>query len=195
MFGEATIAEVTAAAQEDSEELLLLAKAGDSDAFGVLCRQHEARLLRQAGLLCSDAGEAEDLAQETMIAAWKSIQRFHGGCRFFTWLCAILLNLHRNRRRRAWFWRWMTKRSAETDLALLPDENPTSLEQAQRQEEWAQARRLLQRLPRKQREVLALRFFADESLAGIAAALNCSVGTVKSRLFHGLEKLRKMSKQ
>jgi RNA polymerase sigma factor (sigma-70 family) len=50
----------------------------------------------------------------------------------------------------------------------------------------------LERLPSKQREVVFLRFYADEPLAGIAAALHCSVGTVKSRLFHGLENLRRM---
>ena len=40
--------------------------------------------------------------------------------------------------------------------------------------------------------MIFLRFYVNESLDGIATALNCSVGTVKSRLFHGLEKLRKM---
>jgi RNA polymerase sigma-70 factor (ECF subfamily) len=43
--------------------------------------------------------------------------------------------------------------------------------------------------------VVFLRFFADESLDGIALALNCSVGTVKSRLFNGLERLRKMAEK
>jgi RNA polymerase sigma-70 factor (ECF subfamily) len=46
------------------------------------------------------------------------------------------------------------------------------------------------KLPAKHREVIHLRFFVDDSLEGIAAALNCSVGTVKSRLFNALEKLR-----
>lgn len=48
------------------------------------------------------------------------------------------------------------------------------------------------KLPKKHRDVVYLRFYVDNSLEGIAAALNCSVGTVKSRLFHALEKLRKM---
>ena len=47
-------------------------------------------------------------------------------------------------------------------------------------------------MPEKHREVVYLRFYVDESLDGIATALDCSVGTVKSRLFHALEKLRKM---
>ena len=55
-------------------------------------------------------------------------------------------------------------------------------------------RRCLQELPEKHREVVYLRFYVDESLDGIATTLDCSVGTVKSRLFHALEKLRKMKK-
>src|SRR5207249_7880755 len=39
---------------------------------------------------------AEDLAQETLVEAWKSLPRFQGRCQFFTWLCAILLNRYRN---------------------------------------------------------------------------------------------------
>ena len=52
--------------------------------------------------------------------------------------------------------------------------------------------RSLEQLPAKQREVVYLRFYAEDSLEGIAAALGCPVGTVKSRLFHGLEGLRRM---
>jgi RNA polymerase sigma-70 factor (ECF subfamily) len=50
----------------------------------------------------------------------------------------------------------------------------------------------VQSLPLKHQQVIHLRFYADDSLEGIAAALGCSVGTVKSRLFHALEKLRAM---
>ena len=48
-------------------------------------------------------------------------------------------------------------------------------------------------LPAKHQQVIHLRFYVDDSLEGIAAALDCSVGTVKSRLFHALDKLRGMN--
>jgi RNA polymerase sigma-70 factor, ECF subfamily len=48
-------------------------------------------------------------------------------------------------------------------------------------------------LPQKHQDVIYLRFYVDNSLEGIAAALGCSLGTVKSRLFHALEKLRSMN--
>ena len=53
--------------------------------------------------------------------------------------------------------------------------------------------RCIQALPAKHQQVIHLRFYAGDSLAGIAAALGCSVGTVKSRLFNALDKLRGMN--
>ena len=53
--------------------------------------------------------------------------------------------------------------------------------------------RCIQTLPARHQQVIYLRFYVDNSLESIAAALGCSVGTVKSRLFHALEKLRKMN--
>ena len=54
-------------------------------------------------------------------------------------------------------------------------------------------RNCIEALPPKHRQVIYLRFYVDDSLEGIAAALGCSVGTVKSRLFHALDKLRGMN--
>src|SRR5207249_5627746 len=72
------------------------AQAGDSEAFGEVCRVYETRLLRQAMTLCGNAALAEDLAQDTLVEAWKCLRRYNGRCQFFTWLCAILLNRYRN---------------------------------------------------------------------------------------------------
>jgi len=57
----------------------------------------------------------------------------------------------------------------------------------------ALVRQCLARLPEKHRQVVYLRFYVDTSLEGIAATLGCSVGTIKSRLFHALRKLSRMS--
>jgi RNA polymerase sigma-70 factor (ECF subfamily) len=64
---------------------------------------------------------------------------------------------------------------------------------AQLQEEAARLRQCVEALPRKHQQVIYLRFYVDDSLESIAAALGCSLGTVKSRLFHALEKLRRMN--
>ena len=178
-------------------DLLGQARTGDSEAFGELCREHGDRLLRQAIALCGDAGAAEDLVQETFLEAWRCLPRYHGGCRFFTWLCSILIHRHRNARRKRWPMPFSLLFGGERDeadrfLSDVKDTGPEPATAADRAEQAARVLRSLAELPRKQREVLYLRFYADDSLEGIAVALGCPVGTVKSRLSHGLERLRRM---
>jgi RNA polymerase sigma-70 factor (ECF subfamily) len=177
--------------------LLRRAQGGDPEAFDVLCRVLEPRLLRQAILLCGDVSFAEDLTQETLVEAWKCLGRYHGGCQFFTWLCAILHNRYRNvlRGKRLVFLfglRGPDRNAAADFLEQQPDADPGPDQVAQWHEQADLVRRCVQALPAKQQQVIYLRFFVDDSLEGIAAALHCSVGTIKSRLFHGLEKLRRM---
>jgi RNA polymerase sigma-70 factor (ECF subfamily) len=181
----------------DTRSLLDQARAGDAEAFGEICRIHGTRLLRQAVALCGNITLAEDLAQDTLVEAWKCLRRYNGRCQFFTWLCAILLNRYRNALR------WNRLLPASTlgvrdqdefekhtgnlaDHAALPDQAVELREQA------VLVRQCVQALPAKHQQVIYLRFYVDDSLEGIAAALGCSVGTVKSRLFHALDKLRKM---
>ena len=177
---------------------LARAQAGDTEAFGEICRTYETRLLRQALALCGNETVAEDLAQDTLVEAWKSLRRYNGRCQFFTWLCAIMLHRHRNllRAKRAIPFSQLNKpdySDARDRLTQLADPGAAPDEAAQVRERAAFVRTCLQALPAKHREVICLRFYVDDSLEGIAAALGCSVGTVKSRLFHALEKLRDMN--
>src|SRR5215469_957198 len=80
----------------DTRSLLDRAHGGDVAAFGEICRAYETRLLRQAMTLCGNEAMAEELAQDTLVEAWKSLRRYNERCQFFTWLCAILLNRWRN---------------------------------------------------------------------------------------------------
>lgn len=79
--------------------LLALARGGNTQAFSQLVQPLEERLYRQAFVICHNETIAEELAQETLIAAWKGIRRFDGNCQLFTWLYAILIRLHRKRLR------------------------------------------------------------------------------------------------
>jgi RNA polymerase sigma-70 factor, ECF subfamily len=178
-----------------SPDLLQRAQSGDADAFCQFCRPHEARLFRQALSLCGESALAEDLAQDTMVEAWRCLPRYHGRCRFFTWLCAILLNRYRNVLREKRPVPFSALNPGEHESARHRNENLIDStfqpdEAAERRERDLRLGRNLQRLSHKHRQVIHLRFFVDDSLEGIAAALNCSVGTVKSRLFHALENLR-----
>jgi RNA polymerase sigma-70 factor, ECF subfamily len=173
------------------------ARQGHSLAFETLCGQVRTRLLRQATLWCGDESLAQDLAQETLFEAWKSLARFNGQCEFFTWICAILHHryLSYTRRKRLLTWLSFAKGEPEHAHTLLemqsdPELRPDQL--LQHSEKAALVRRCVAALPPKQQQVILLRFFVDNSLEGIAAAVGCSLGTVKSRLFHALENLRRM---
>ena len=177
--------------------LLEQAKEGNQEAFESLWLSFAPRLLRQATLLCGDVSRAEDIVQETLVESWKSLSRYNGSCQFFTWLCAILHNRYRNAfRRRQFLVFWGLAQAEGFDesgiVADHPGHDGSPVELVQTRERAVLIRRCVQALPSKQQQVIYLRFFVDDSLEGIAAALHCSVGTVKSRLFHGLEKLRRM---
>ena len=185
-------------ASPETCSLLAQAQAGDAEAFGELCRVFETRLVRQAMALCGDAALAEDLAQDTLVEAWRCLRRYNGRCQFFTWLCAILLNRYRNtvREKRPLPFSAFAQHDRNepaSALARLAAHESLPDEAAQRQEDAALMQQCIAALPAKHRQVIHLRFYVDDSLEGIAAALGCSVGTVKSRLFHALDKLRGMN--
>ena|SRR5690348_16889968 len=180
-------------------ELFARARVGDADAFCLLIEPLQVRLLRQAAALTGDLSLAEDIVSETLVEAWKSFPRYNGSCQFSTWLYAILLHRYQKSVRRA--------RSRPVALALLSlfeardscnrQENlaatdPSPAEAAAQNETFARLRQCIELLPDKHARVILLRFFEDASLPDMAMVLGCSEGTVKSRLHHALEKLRKM---
>lgn len=181
----------------DTQALLALAQAGDTQAFGRLVQPLEGRLLRQAVALCREPSAAEDLASETLIEAWQSLRRFNGTCRLSTWLYAILLHRYQKSIRRARCRpippAWLPFFDGEKTQCNRPAAGPTPSGTVEQQELAGELRRTIDTLPPKHRDVILLRFFEDASLADMAAVLGCSVGTVKSRLHHALGKLRKMN--
>ncbi len=175
--------------EDDERELIKRARAGEAIAFERLAKQHVARLWRCAMALGKDSHWAEDLVQETLVEAWRSLARFDGRCRFSTWLYGILR--HR-------FWKGQRRRSAvtlsapdalglERSSGCSPDRSAEASEDAQ------QVRRAVASLPEEHRLVVELRFFGGATLDEIAAVLGCPLGTVKSRLHYALEELRQMN--
>jgi RNA polymerase sigma-70 factor, ECF subfamily len=185
--------------QSDEPALLARACAGEAGAFCALVEPLQPRLLRQALALTGNEHNAEDLVSETLVEAWKNLPRFNRSCRLSTWLYSILLHRHYKSIRRARRWPisfgWL--RSSEADDAYdrqnnLPTSEPSPAESLAQNETAVRLRECLEKLPEKHREVVLLRFFEDASLTEIAHVLRCSLGTVKSRLHHALEKLRQM---
>ena len=173
---------------DDTTFLLALARDGDVDAFSRVMEAEQPRLMGQALAMCANPHQAQDLVQETMIAAWKSLSRFDGSCRFFTWLYVILLRQHQ--RSLGWFSRRIPLATLEQQAAAERQEATTAEPADAMEAELLQA--MMTALPAKYREVVRLRFHAEATEPEIAAALGIPQGTVKSRLHHALEKLRRM---
>jgi RNA polymerase sigma-70 factor, ECF subfamily len=177
-------------AHEDNErELIDRAQAGEAVAFEQLAVRHVAPLWRCAMTLGKDGHWAEDLAQETLVEAWRSLPRFDGRCQFSTWLYGILRHrfLKGRRGQNAVGLSASDALAQEASRACLPDRSAETSEDARR------VRQAVASLPEEHRLVVELRFFAGATLDEIAAALDCPLGTVKSRLHHALKKLRDMN--
>ena len=143
-----------------------LARAGDAEAFSEVYRAYATRLLRQAMALCGNAALAEELAQDTLVEAWKCLRRYNGRCEFFTWLCAILLNRYRNSLRDNRLTSALDRHEqAEfaNAVASLTDHRSLPDEVAELGEQTALVRKCIEMLPAKQQQVIYLRFYVDDS--------------------------------
>jgi RNA polymerase sigma-70 factor (sigma-E family) len=137
-------------------------------------------LVQAAVLLTGDAGHAEDLAQTALVRVFSSWSRVRGAENMDAYTMRILINQNKNRFRR---------RRVVEDLTAVPPErgggDPTS-----RVDQRAGLLAALASLPKRQREVVVLRYWEDYSEAQTAQILGCSVGTVKSQASKALAKLR-----
>jgi RNA polymerase sigma-70 factor, ECF subfamily len=173
-------------AKDEERELIDRAQTGEAAAFERLAGLYALPLWRSALALGKDPHWAEDLAQETLFEAWRSLPRFDGRCRFSTWLYGILRHRFLKGRRNQNSVRLSISDAIreESSTANAPDRFAEASEDAQR------IHQAVASLPEEHRLVVELRFFAGATLDEIAAVLGCPLGTVKSRLHHGLEKLR-----
>ena len=173
----------------DERELIRRAGQGDQEAFRQLVETYQAPAYRLALRMCGgDAALAEDAAQEAFLAAWRGLPRFRGDSRFSTWLYRLTTNaaidyLRREKRHRA-----------ADDIAELelPDDAPTMQELSERAETQSRVRRALSCLSDEHRQVLLLRYMQELDYGEIAAALEVSEGTVKSRINRAKARLREL---
>ncbi|KAB2847113.1 MAG: sigma-70 family RNA polymerase sigma factor [Hyphomicrobiaceae bacterium] len=158
----------------------------DEGAFAELFRifgpKVKAMLMRSG----ADAAMAEDIAQETLLSVWRKAHLFSevkGSA--VTWMFTIARNLRIDRLRREVPWQELSERELET-----PESSPDPEQSVGDEEEFARVRSSLSTLPEEQREILVLAFQQGLSHSEIAGRLNLPLGTVKSRMRLGYQRIR-----
>jgi RNA polymerase sigma-70 factor (ECF subfamily) len=169
--------------------LVRAASAGDTEAFGELVRRYQAQVVNLARALAMRA-DAEDLAQETFIRAYRGIGRFRGESSFKTWLYRVALNVIRSHA--AERSRWAPLRGSTLDVR--PGESPAMAAPGAGIEERLLRRdaidRALAALPLDLRSAVVLRDVQGLEYKEIAALLAVPIGTVESRIFRARQLLK-----
>jgi len=165
-------------------ELLRRMAQGDEGAVQALYAQYGQRMLSFALRLVDDPAVAQDVVQDSLVAAWQQARRYRGEGRAIAWLLGIVRNKALNLRRRRKYPSLDALPEEPREEAALPDELA----------DVGERERLLQnglrRLSPQHRMVLELVFYQGLDLAETAAVCGCPVGTVKSRLNHARAALR-----
>lgn len=168
--------------------------AGDDRAFELLVIKYQRRIQRLVGRMVRDVDLVEDIAQETFIRAYKALHQFRGDAQFYTWLYRIavntakksLLELKRDLTVSESFFKTddddETKTSRNEPTA---DETPETVYAAK--EIAAMVNTALAALPEDLRQAVTLREIEGLSYEEISAAMNCPIGTVRSRIFRARE--------
>jgi RNA polymerase sigma-70 factor (ECF subfamily) len=179
----------------DSDAMLVeRTVAGDQKAFELLVIKYQRRIQRLIGRMVRDVDLVEDIAQETFIRAYRALAQFRGDAQFYTWLYRIAIN---------------TAKKALMDLKR----NPTVSENAYKSDDDDETSRVenelttsetpeavlaskeiaeiinaaMQDLPEELREAITLREIEGLSYEEISEAMNCPIGTVRSRIFRARE--------
>ena len=178
--------------REIDRQLVERAQQGDKKAFGLLVDKYQRKLARLLSRFIRDPAEVEDVTQEAFIKAYRALPAFRGDSAFYTWLYRIGIN------------------TAKNYLMALGRRAPTSTEveaeEAEGFEEGEQLRDIntpeslllsneiaetvnatIEKLPEELRKAIQMRELEGMSYEDIAQAMNCPIGTVRSRIFRARE--------
>lgn len=178
-------------------DLLLVERtlAGDQRAFELLVVKYQRRIQRLIGRMVRDVDLVEDIAQETFIRAYRALHQFRGDAQFYTWLYRIAVN---------------TAKKALMELKHDPTVSESALRASDDEDETSHARNepttdetpesvlaakeigavvnaAMDALPDDLRQAVVLREIEGLSYEEIAVAMDCPIGTVRSRIFRARE--------
>lgn len=178
---------------KQTADQLLVARVqrGDKAAFDVLVRKYQHKIVKLIGRYVRDHAEALDIAQETFIKAYRALPRFRGDSAFYTWLYRIAINTAKNylvaENRRPIDQQVDLQDPEQYDMqARLRDvDTPEGLLLTEEIQHTVEA--AIEKLPEELRTAIVLREMEGMSYEEIAQAMDCPVGTVRSRIFRARE--------
>ncbi len=180
-------------------DLVKQSQAGNTEAFDQLVSRYRTRVFGMIYNMVHNEQDAWDLAQDSFVKAWKSIGRFRSQSSFYTWIYRIIMNVTID---------WLRKKQvkgagAEFDDAIqLKEINPASRtvpkadalphERMEQREIRQRIDAAIAQLTPEHRGVFLMKEIEDMQYHEIAEALDCSIGTVMSRLFYARKKLQNL---
>ncbi len=173
------------------DRLVERCRAGDVDAFSEVYTRYERQVFRYAYHLLGHRDDADDVKQETFLRAYRAFGSFRSDCSLNTWLLKICGNLCRDR---------MKMRSRRKEVLYDPQSPEAGsyvdeltldpYETVERSSEFELAALALRSMPEAQREIIVLYEVEQMSYQQIATVLNCSLASVKLRLFRARKRFR-----
>ena len=170
------------------------AVAGDQKAFELLVIKYQRRIQRLIGRMVRDVDLVEDIAQETFIRAYRALAQFRGEAQFYTWLYRIavntakkaLMDLKRNPTVSENFFKsGDDDETSRLENGLTSSETPDAVLASKEIAEMVNA--AMEALPEELRQAITLREIEGLSYEEISEAMNCPIGTVRSRIFRARE--------
>ncbi len=193
--------EETRFSKYDDEELILLARDGDSDAFDTLHQRFLYKILNYVNRIVNDFQKAEEITQETFLQVYRHLDTYRPQGKTSSWIFKIATNLSknelRNRKRKHLFGISLQNKVGsdlhETELIdLIPDKNPGPAVVAQNNEIMEKLEKIIESLPLKYREVMLVCEVYGYSYEEASKILNCSKANVGIRLCRARRKVKKI---
>lgn len=173
---------------KDQENIIARARRGDADAFEQLVAAYRDQVFRLALRMCGSEADADEVAQEAFLSAWKGLPNFRGDSQFSTWLYQLTSHAAIDLMRRE------KRQIAAEDITGVsaPDPAPGPQQQAERSEQRQAVRDAIMQLTPEYRQIVVLRFLEELSYEEIGAMLTLPSGTVKSRLNRARAQLKEI---
>lgn len=180
--------------QREADALLVeRVKQGDQRAFALLVAKYERRVLRLLSRLVRDSAEIEDITQEAFIKAYRALPQFRGESAFYTWLYRIAINTAKNylatkSRRPVTVGEFQGADDGEFfDLGDVVEDNNTPDAVLHSRQVAEAVNAAIEALPEDLKAAITLREIEGLSYEEIAQAMDCPIGTVRSRIFRARE--------